>query len=554
MEQLRIMEQKIEGGNKMNGAAKIEMAEKNIRNAIFDYGLHSSKIDILSDVSETFIHRLAVDNYEAKSELRDLFRKSPAWNEELDAIVINGTRTHEPDYKKIMELCYDLFDDVLYGERSSEYDHISLSEAVRYFTIPNADPDIRYLRLELLKQLAPHAYHHGRKDSRVLKIFCETLGIDKQEGFSRKFAALADEMNSKKIDFKLFVSLNPAHFITMSNPKDDERGDSLTSCHSFNCTDYEYNNGCSGYARDHYTFIVFTVADPSNPELLNNRKAMRQIFCYKPGNGVLLQSRLYNDTGGVNRELEEAAVYRDLIQREISALENQPNLWKTVKYYENNIMELPPDYDFGGYADWTYEEFCAKLSIRADHASDCKPFTIGAAGLCIKCGDEISSGLYCDVCTRRYYICSCCGERVEEDDSVYVHERDGGHYVCNDCCDRYYVQCDDCEEYYPDSDMTEVNYDGQMLQVCSDCLSTGYHMCDHCGTWTYVYNNTLKVVDRDGTLCILCDTCIHDEHIRENGYTICVDCDRYMECHGNRHRHLEDQCPLHHDEKREEEE
>ncbi len=142
---------------------------------------------------------------------------------------------------------------------------------------------------------------------------------------------LADNRR-KKIDFKLYVSLNPAHFITMSNPKDDKRGDTLTSCHSFNSTSYSYNNGCSGYARDEYTFITFVAADPSNPETLNNRKTMRQIFAYKPGNGLLLQSRLYNTSGGTYGAQEDSKLYRDLVQREISDLEGAPNLWQTYGY------------------------------------------------------------------------------------------------------------------------------------------------------------------------------------------------------------------------------
>lgn len=72
----------------------------------------------------------------------------------------------------------------------------------------------------------------------------------------------------------------------MSNPKGDHRGTTLTSCHSFNSTEYEYNNGCTGYARDKVSFIAFTVADPADKETLNNRKTTRQVFAYKPGNGA----------------------------------------------------------------------------------------------------------------------------------------------------------------------------------------------------------------------------------------------------------------------------
>ncbi len=73
--------------------------------------------------------------------------------------------------------------------------------------------------------------------------------------FQKLYAQFADELSARQIGFKLYVSINPVHFLTMSNPKADSRGCILTSCHSINSTDYQYNNGCSGYARDHVSFI-----------------------------------------------------------------------------------------------------------------------------------------------------------------------------------------------------------------------------------------------------------------------------------------------------------
>ena len=154
------------------------------------------------------------------------------------------------------------------------------------------------------------------------------------------------------------MSINPAHFITMSNPKGDKRGETLISCHSFNSREYQYNNGCIGYARDKVSFIVFTVEDPTKPETLNNRKTTRQIFAYKPDNGLLLQSRMYNTSGGQTRMTEESELYRDLVQREITTLENGINLWKTETYDEDDEDHthlIRKHYDFGGYADWMYQ-------------------------------------------------------------------------------------------------------------------------------------------------------------------------------------------------------
>lgn len=97
----------------MEAKEKIALNERNIRQALLDYGKHTYQTEVLDDVSDTFIKRLAKDNYYAKQELRELFRKSPAWNEELDAIVINGTRTHDPNYNRIGSLIRQLFYDLL---------------------------------------------------------------------------------------------------------------------------------------------------------------------------------------------------------------------------------------------------------------------------------------------------------------------------------------------------------------------------------------------------------------------------------------------------------
>ena len=496
----------------MEAQEKIKMAEENIRQALEDYRRHTYLTDVLDDVSDRFIKRLAEDNYYAKQELRELFRKSPVWDEKLDALVINGTRTHNPDYERIDILAQRIFHCVLDGADLDRYS--TIQKAIQFFTEPTGATDER--AIAAIKTLAPKAYAPGKKPTRVLRALCDALNINDEtcERFSYLYAQLADEITSHKIDFKLFVSLNPAHFITMSNPKEDKRGETLTSCHSFNSTEYTYNNGCSGYARDKYTFIVFTVVDPTKAETLNNRKNRRQIFCYKPGNGVLLQSRLYNDAGGTSREQAESKIYRDLVQREISALEEQPNLWQTFKYCDNDKITFSEGYGFGGYPDWKYPNFNAKVSIRADHADDYKSFEIGTWGLCISCGEETDEGLYCDSCNHNGVPCACCDGYFDEDELYPVH--DGGEivYVCENCRDEHYAYCDCCEEYYSMMDMTETA-DGRW--VCPTCLYDYYSQCQCCNEWVRdreLYN----AVDSQGNEIYVCESCV------QSYYICCDDC------------------------------
>ncbi len=444
---------------------KIQLAEDNIWKAISDYGAHTSHTRVLDNISGQFVTRLAKDSTYAKEELRNLFRTSPVWNEELDALVINGTRTHNPNYKRV----YSLGNSILYPAliNADVETENKILDAITFFSEPRKDPT---QAIEAINEIAPNAYAPGKKPSRIFKAICDALHVSNNTAgsdFQRLYAQFADELSSKKIDFKLFVSLNPAHFLTMSNPKHDSRGDTLTSCHSFNSTEYQYNNGCIGYARDNVTFIAFVAADPDNPETLNNRKTMRQIFAYKPGNGLLLQSRLYNTSGGTYGAQEDSKLYRDLIQRELSALEHVPNMWKTCNYYGNDHCIINTGEGFGGYADWTYKDFDAKLSIRADHAGDFEPFTIGTYGLCIDCGCELDEWLYCDSCNDddNEEECDECEEYFEETYPVY--NNDGEEiYVCSYCRSRHYTYCEECGSYHPNDEMTLMP-DG--MCVCADC-------------------------------------------------------------------------------------
>ena len=473
----------------MDLKSKIEMNKKNIWQAVADYGAHTRDNYVLKDISEKFVSRLARDNAYAKEELRELFRKSPVWDEALDALAINGTRTHNPDYKRVQQLA----EEILYpAQLNMDFEGISyMNEAIQFFSHPTQDNS---KAIDAMAKIAPNAYAPRKKHSRIFRAICEALGVaDDTAGskFQRLYAQFADEISSRKIDFKLYVSLNPAHFLTMSNPKGDKRGDTLTSCHSLNSTSYVYNNGCSGYARDDYPFIAFVAADPDVPETLNNRKTVRQIFAYQPGNGLLLQSRLYNTSGGVRGAHEDSKLYRDLIQRELAELEQAPNLWKTCNYFNNTKCSIFVGVGFGGYADWFYREFDAKLSIRYDHAKDFEPFFIGTYGLCIQCGCEIDKNLYCDSCDDEYEVesseqCEICNEYFPE--TYPVRDRDGHEIsVCINCRDRYYAYCEECDTYYP-KDMITETANGEL--VCPDCLARRFEKCEDCGK--YFAKGTLK--------------------------------------------------------------
>ena len=512
-----------------------ELLEFNIDTALRDYNRHAPGVEY----GEDFVRRLARDAATAKAALREMFRKSPAWDERLQALVINGNRTHEPDSNVIKNIAYNIFQ---HSCCNKDFDWLAVA---RWFAYAEGyDEGEWYIR-----NLAPDAIKEGKKKSRIFRDFCKAVGIwnDEPGWFQREYAKLADEMSSKLIDFKLYVSINPGHFLTMSNPKHDDRGPTMTSCHSLNSDEYTYNNGCSGYARDEVSIIAFT-ADPQIPETLNNRKTSRQMYAYRPGSGILLQSRLYSTNsggsyGGMNGEQPESKLYRDLIEREISFCEDVPNLWKVLSTNETYKWTERSD-AFNGYPDWEYEHFAPHIALRTGHED--KPLHIGAAGLCLICGSDDLDGRYCEDCDPRFYcyecdertredslytvyrhgeevqVCSCCRERYYSwchECGEYHHDSDGsyinGEWVCDDCRDEYYTACAYCGEYYRTDDMTETN-DGL---VCECCLDDHYRTCDECGE--YHRCDEATKVHKDGIILWVCEDCLGD-------YTECDECGEYF--------------------------
>lgn len=499
----------------MDMSELIERTKQNIWQAISDYGKHTDQTSVMDDCTANFVNQLASDSCYAKQELRERFSKSPVWDANLDALVINGTRTHDPDPDRIYSLGTDILSEAIYRTDNRNL----IYEAIRFFYDPNYEEQ----GIAAIKQLAPKAYAPNKKKSRVFKALCQALGVaDETAGsdFQRLYAQFADELTSKKIGFKLYVSINPAHFITMSNPKGDHRGTTLTSCHSFNSTEYEYNNGCTGYARDKVSFIAFTVADPADKETLNNRKTTRQVFAYKPGNGLLLQSRMYNTSGGVYGASEDSKLYRDLIQREISMLENVPNLWKTYPTVGEKSFCVERGDGFGGYPDWEYENFDGKVSIRADHEEDFRSLVVGSYGLCVSCGCETSYGVYCEDCkdSRGGNYCECCGEYWPNDCITEIDDR----YYCDSCRDEYCSECYECEDYHHTDNMTEVvNARGDEVLVCEDCRDRYYEQCEGCGEY-HIREEMTFVTLRDGDHAYVCEDCM-------DSYEICPHCDTMIE-------------------------
>ena len=396
--------------------------------------------------------------------------------------------------------------------------------AAQYFIAPENE-----LFADAVKELAPKA-NLRQKKSKVFIALCKALGIWQNSGkFQIDFSALCNEFNAKKIDFKLIVSIHPAHFLTMSNPHGSNgkltngKKETMVSCHSLDNTGC-YRNGAIGYARDAVTMIAFTVKDFSDKESLNYRKTSRQLFMYEVGNGVLLQSRLYDSEvsgdsyGGVNGKADDIPkykIYRELIEREISECENVPNFWGKADDYNYGKNQynfvIDSNIGFGGYADWEHFPHLTKITVLKAFTYTAQEFTVGQMGLCLDCGEETtdSSKLLCEGCRNKFAYCRDCGgyHLREEMTEVYT-----GRFVCNDCLKRLYTQCEECGSYYYNSGLTEI--EGRLL--CDDCVEKiaeekGLVRCNECGEWIPA-EKALETTDGD---CICA------------GYTLCSHCGRY---------------------------
>ena len=433
------------------------------------------------------LDKLASSAYYNKSNLRELLRKHPNWDEELWAVKVPIELTREKNISEIENQVFDIFKlnrNKLYDESSTCYDIADWVSSASAGVIDQND--FSYVPKSMTTSY-PKAWHKGRKLTKILRDIFIAYGVwsDEPGDFQRQYAALTDMLRTDTIKTTLFISINPCHFLTMSNPKWDRRGDMLTSCHSLNNSEYDYNNGCSGYARDSVTMICFTVADPKNPETLNNRKTSRQLFMYNR-KGILLQSRMYNSEGGTSGVNQWSKTYFEAVSKVINKCEGVNTGWKSTFYNDDNIESVwfQPHEDFGGYADWEYEEFCPVLHYREniyDIDTKARKIVIGASGMCLMCGDDITEGAYCYDCRHEYeYECDDCGwETDDEDDlaTVYSHGRE--LRVCRSCLENNYTYCDYCDEYYPNQ---EVHADIHGDYICDDCIENGRVItCSSCG-------------------------------------------------------------------------
>lgn len=407
----------------VSAVAKIN--EAHIREFKRVYWEHSTENSAIRDMmSDAFVERLAMDTATAKQELRQMMRRSRYWNERLQAWAIPIQHSIPVDRGFVLQTIKQMWET---SSMSGETWTNALI-AMEYF-LPNVEN--KAYAVEAVERITGKRLNTGMKKTKVFMKVSKALGV-----YSSKRSSTYQKLESQLftawepcvIKDTLYVSINPAHFLSMSNPKGDSRGEMLTSCHSFNGS-FLYKSGCIGYARDEVSIVAFTASAVFDDDSLLNRKTSRQLFFYK--DGALIQSRLYTSRtgklnsgyGGVNSADEhwEYGVFRATIKKEIARCEGVPKIgWKNADYRRKiHCVDGNPDNvralkinrfcveawgaeEFDGYPDW--EEFARgngmiKVSVRQDRLNDDgewdvsrQGMDIGAAGLSLKTGTELYKG------------------------------------------------------------------------------------------------------------------------------------------------------------------
>ena len=460
------------------------ISAENISQALDDYNRY---IDKKLNYGPDFCKRFANSALIKKSNLKKMLSKHPGWDESLWAVKVPIELKQEVDFDLVHDLLFGLFNLNTKKVWGHNYEYDSIAEWVACVATDRVDKDNMYGTPTVMTRLFPNAWHKGRKLIRIIREMLVEHGVwtDKPGDFQKMFAQLSEAVTPKMIKTTLFISINPCHFLTMSNPKFDDRGEMLTSCHSINNLDYDYNNGCVGYARDNITMICFTVNNPNDKESLNNRKTSRQLFMYEPGSNILLQSRMYTSDGGTRGNHIWSKVFFKAVIEVLDKCEQKNEVWyKRNDYHEDDEpIRFTPSDDFGGYPDWVYEEFCPMIAYRKsinidklyDHPVE---FFVGSDGLCLCCGARISTRVYCISCEDKVK-CKCC-HRLSNRDSLFIaYDSSGAEVqVCVTCLTGHFTYCTHCHTYHEDSVMYS---DANGKAICQQCITRYFRQCPDCG-------------------------------------------------------------------------
>lgn len=479
-----------------------------VSNEIFD----NIKREFMDELNERYysyneyaIEAILDEWYDRKQMLLELLSKHPNWD--ANKLMI---RFDEDYSRKINSNVAEAF---LIWLRDKQRDNMSYDMYQHMFTLCRKTYVDSNASLDFINtQHESFRFREGMKATKIMKKICSTFGWDKimeteynRDGelvqvnaFERQFAQYCDAMCPIKVTRHTCISLNPLDYLLMSN------GNSWSSCHDIGeqgdsgC----YSSGTISYMLDEHSIIFYTVgADYDGEDIELESKLQRQVFGYN--DYQLVQSRLYPQGNDYDAE-EIYTDIRNIMQKVMADCLGMPNLW-TKKKVSNTYAGSGSTC----YQDWhSFSNLCSLSVITEKKDEPRNRIVLGAAPICIDCGDT-HAVLHSINCCTSGYVCSECGCRIDNEDDVYWV---GDEPYCYDCV----TYCDCCNEYYRSDDVYYIA--SEDTYVCYECRDEYYTSCEHCGTW---HNNddTIYVDSEDKYVC---NDCL-EEH-----YEQCADCEEYF--------------------------
>lgn len=496
--------------------------------------------EFLKDCNYSFspkvVSGIVEDAYEAKTKLREKFRKSKFWNEELQALIVpNFTFENKPDYDLVKKWAKSII--------SASYSaiHKNINDNVYYAALSALDTFIYknkvYLNdgtAEALETCIPnYRYAVGQKLSKFFRGIFDGINPDGYTSYEHDYAILADAASPKTLERTLVISLNIMDFLNMSE------GNSWDSCHNIHKRGC-YHGGCLSYALDEVTAILYTLpsdVDISKGGLWRHKRINRQLFMF--GDTFVVESRLYPKHEDANIRKAHSDIVRQIYCGEIMGKRFNPI--KTSSEEVAKIISKITETQGLHYPDYKYDCYHIGIMKSDDFKDDAEKITIGAKSPDIVSGEinhdhermtsygntnanhslayedyetgeliydendaELLDGrmyhrenlVWCDYeeeyalsddvvwigdyaytrehADENFVRCSHCDEYIRTDDAIFT--ADGDAY-CEDCASYYLSQCEECGEYYKTDDMEYVDD----AYYCPDCLDSATKVCSVCG-------------------------------------------------------------------------
>lgn len=440
-----------------------------------------------------------------KSNLMNLLRKHPNWNEEAKAVVFTNEEIRMPNRDEYIHA----FNDLMYMVEENYPDYYN-----NIIRIRTNDNGIQYRLFNILSTFkndffdttvneyfvanVKHRYPKeaeairlaaGQKFSRVLNRLFKYCGLDRMDEYNKLYAKISDLINPLKATKISVLSVNFLDYLLMSN------GNSWSTCQTIvdhnNCSGV-YKAGALSYANDKLTMVYYTInKDYEGTDYCLEPKITRQLFFYK--DNLLVQERLYpktHDCDDNSSEISLVAQYRNLVEDIIATCEGKPNFW------EKTDVSICATADSFMYRDW--DNFTNwKYKIKGEEIP--KRITVGSTIYCMRCGEargydcgrsdeDECRDLYCEEC--HYYVrCAGCGKEFRLSTGwncnyAIINRK----YYSLDCDCVTYCNFHNRYELVSENEFTEVKPFGTICKEAYDYLVDNRLLfkCSHCGKYSMI--------------------------------------------------------------------